>query len=239
MADAGQAPEEAGASENLYRQIIRLKEVHYLALFGLLYVGAEVSIGGWIVTFIEHNRGGGASAGYVSSGFFGGLMLGRVVLIWPNEKIGERWVVFLYSLLVIVFEVTIWVVPSLIGNAIAVSFIGLLLRSVWPIVMNQSTTILPVAAHRLPGLYHRHRPVGRSRLIADYRLALIPLRYPVAAAFCRVHGVRNDCHLGYCAEDAADRVKKGFFIFCGCYLDAPTTFALATVSIRFVNCLES
>ncbi|OSX61082.1 hypothetical protein POSPLADRAFT_1058020 [Postia placenta MAD-698-R-SB12] len=139
------APEEAGISENLYRQIIRLKEVHYV---------------GQIVTFIEHNRGGGASAGYISSGSFAGLMLGRVVLIWPNEKvhasspyklwysfastwIGERWVVFLYSLLVIVLEVTIWVVPLLIGNVIAVSFIGLLLGPVWPVVMNQSTTILP------------------------------------------------------------------------------------------------
>lgn len=27
---------------------------------------------GWIVTFIEQKRGGGASAGYISSGFFGG-----------------------------------------------------------------------------------------------------------------------------------------------------------------------
>lgn len=28
---------------------------------------------GWIVTFIEQKRGGGASAGYISSGFFGGM----------------------------------------------------------------------------------------------------------------------------------------------------------------------
>lgn len=46
MADAGQAAEEAGANENLYHQIMRLKEVHYLAIFSLIYVGVEVSIGG-------------------------------------------------------------------------------------------------------------------------------------------------------------------------------------------------
>lgn len=91
MADAGQEAEEGGASENLYHQIMRLKEVHYLAIFSLIYVGVEVSIGGvphphtfganrrliffsagWIVTFIEQKRGGGASAGYISSGFFAG-----------------------------------------------------------------------------------------------------------------------------------------------------------------------
>ena len=40
-------------------------------------------------------------------------------------------------------EVTIWVVPSLIENAVAVSFIGLLLGPMYPIVMSQSQQILP------------------------------------------------------------------------------------------------
>lgn len=32
-------------------------------------------------------RGGGASAGYISSGFFGGLTLGRVALLWLNKLV--------------------------------------------------------------------------------------------------------------------------------------------------------
>lgn len=51
---------------------------------------------GWIVTFMINERGGGASAGYVSSGFFGGLALGRVTLLWVNKKLGERYAIFLY-----------------------------------------------------------------------------------------------------------------------------------------------
>jgi hypothetical protein len=43
-----------------------------------------------------NERGGGASAGYVSSGFFGGLALGRVTLLWVNKKLGERNAIFLY-----------------------------------------------------------------------------------------------------------------------------------------------
>lgn len=38
---------------------------------------------------------------------------------------------------------TVWVVPSLIENALAVSFIGLLLGPMYPIVMSQSQQILP------------------------------------------------------------------------------------------------
>ncbi|OCH87228.1 MFS general substrate transporter [Obba rivulosa] len=144
MAEAGAEAEEASAlRENKYRQILGLKEVHYLSTFALIYVGVEVSLGGWIVTFIEQKRGGGASAGYISSGFFGGLMLGRILLMWLNRKIGERRIMFIYALLAIQLEVTIWVVPSLIENAVAVSFIGLLLGPMYPILMTHSTAILP------------------------------------------------------------------------------------------------
>jgi hypothetical protein len=42
---------------------------------------------GWIVTFIIRERNGGSGAGYISSGFFGGITLGRVVLMWFNRKV--------------------------------------------------------------------------------------------------------------------------------------------------------
>lgn len=40
-------------------------------------------------------------------------------------------------------EITVWVVPSLIENAIAVSVVGLLMGPIYPVLMNQSTGILP------------------------------------------------------------------------------------------------
>lgn len=51
---------------------MKTRVVHLLAFFILIYVGVEVTIGGWIVTYIIEVRGGGPSAGYISSGFFGG-----------------------------------------------------------------------------------------------------------------------------------------------------------------------
>ena len=40
-------------------------------------------------------------------------------------------------------EVTVWVVPSLLENAIAVSFIGLVLGPMYPILIKQSRDIIP------------------------------------------------------------------------------------------------
>ncbi|KAH8104025.1 MFS general substrate transporter [Cristinia sonorae] len=143
-AEEGQAPGEAdNARQSKYRQILNLRVVHFLSVWALIYVGVEVTLGGWIVTFIQEKRGGGASAGYISSGFFGGLMLGRLCLMWLNKKIGERRVMFLYTFLAIQLQVTIWVVPSLFENAVAVAGIGLLLGPMYPILMNYCTEVLP------------------------------------------------------------------------------------------------
>ena len=46
--------------------------MHILAVFSLVYVGVEVTIGGWIVSYVIDERGGGPDSGYISSGFFAG-----------------------------------------------------------------------------------------------------------------------------------------------------------------------
>ena len=92
MLEAGEAPADpdfTGGSK--YKQILSIRAVHFLACWTVIYVGVEVTLGGkqevprnfhrvaeqtlcsgWIVTFIEDKRHGGPSAGYISSGFFGG-----------------------------------------------------------------------------------------------------------------------------------------------------------------------
>jgi len=126
-----------------YGQILRLKAVHLLAAFAFLYVGVEVTLGGWIVTFIIEERHGGKDAGYISSGFFGGLAVGRITLLWLNKLIGPRRVIYLYSVFLIVLEITIWLIPSLIQNAIAISFVGVLLGPMFPIIINETKALLP------------------------------------------------------------------------------------------------
>ncbi|KAH8103076.1 MFS general substrate transporter [Cristinia sonorae] len=135
-------PDESTDSSK-YKQMFKLKELHLLAFFILIYVGVEVTVGGWIVTYVINVRHGGPSSGYISSGFFGGLTLGRVALLWVNKLVGERLVIFLYTLIAIGLELVVWLVPSLVGDAIAVSFVGMMLGPIYPIVMNHSGRILP------------------------------------------------------------------------------------------------
>ncbi|KAJ7832081.1 major facilitator superfamily domain-containing protein [Mycena olivaceomarginata] len=144
LASVGEAAGETSTSEHsTFRQILTTKTVHLLAFFILVYVGVEVTIGGWIVTYIIDVRGGGPSSGYVSAGFFGGLMTGRITLLWLNQKIGERRVLYLYSILAIGLELIVWLVPSLIGDAVAVSLVGLLLGPIYPITMNYAGRVIP------------------------------------------------------------------------------------------------
>lgn len=140
----GRPPQEEGTShENHYRQILGLRVVHILAFFILAYVGVEVTIGGWIVTFVIDKRGGGASAGYLSSGFFGGLAVGRILLLWVTQKLGERRSIWLYIFCAIGLEITVWFVPSLIENAIAVALVGLFLGPIYPIIMRITGRLVP------------------------------------------------------------------------------------------------
>ncbi|QRW04844.1 major facilitator superfamily transporter [Ceratobasidium sp. AG-Ba] len=136
------------SGQNKYKQIFGSWAVQLMALFAWVYVGTEVTIGGMDGLLL---------------GFFGGLMLGRVVLLWVNEKVGERRVIYLYSILAIGLELVVWLVPNIIGNGVAVSLIGLLLgrsqgmfydkparirlilehRPFYPIAMNVTGEIVP------------------------------------------------------------------------------------------------
>lgn len=90
LVEARQEPESNSdpVTGNIFNQILHLRVVHLLTIFAIIYEGVEVTLGGWSVTFIIDKRGGGSEAGYISSGFFGGLTLGRVGLIWLNKKVG-------------------------------------------------------------------------------------------------------------------------------------------------------
>ncbi|KAJ3509222.1 hypothetical protein NLJ89_g5332 [Agrocybe chaxingu] len=134
---------QQGPAGSKYREIIRARGFPLCAMFALIYVGVEGTLGGWIVTYIIRERNGGASAGYISSGFFGGLTLGRVGLIWLNKLVGERRVIFVYATIAIGLELTVWFVPSIIGNAVAISLIGLVLGPTFPLLVQHMSHLLP------------------------------------------------------------------------------------------------
>lgn len=61
------------------------------SLFLLGYVGIEVGLGGWIVTFmIRVRQADRFASGMTATGFWLGLTIGRVILGFVTGKIGEK-----------------------------------------------------------------------------------------------------------------------------------------------------
>jgi fucose permease len=128
--------------------IVKTPFVHLGGLLAFIYVGIEFTIGSWAVTYIVEVRGGGDDSGYVSSGFFGGLMVGRVLHVFVSWVISEQNAVLVYMVVALGLQVVsrpvhnghatagpdhqlnfqlVWQVDSILGNALAYSMIGIVL----------------------------------------------------------------------------------------------------------------
>ncbi|KAG8873991.1 hypothetical protein FRB98_008691 [Tulasnella sp. 332] len=94
-------PEVQHDTSTKYKKVLGHRAVQLMSAYILVYVGVEVTIGGWIFTYLLNERHGGPSAGYVSSGFFGGLTLGRVILLPLTKKLGYNLAVYIYLALTI------------------------------------------------------------------------------------------------------------------------------------------
>ncbi|KAF9874666.1 MFS efflux [Colletotrichum karsti] len=134
-----QQPQTAGADKTSSAQLLssmfsalRLRIVALGALFIFAYQGAEVSISGWVISFLIAERDGDPDAvGYVTSGFWAGITLGRFLLSHPAARIGERLAVFIATVGAAVFQVLVWWVPNVVGPAVSVAVVGLLLGPIY------------------------------------------------------------------------------------------------------------
>jgi len=109
------------------------KTVNLGALFIFAYQGAEVSISGWVISFfIAVRNGNPASVGYVTAGFWAGITLGRFVLSPVAYRVGEKLFVYVMVIGAAVFQLLVWQVPNVVGDAVALGIVGLLLGPVYP-----------------------------------------------------------------------------------------------------------
>ncbi|PIL23327.1 MFS general substrate transporter [Ganoderma sinense ZZ0214-1] len=125
-----------------YKRVFRLPTVHLMAFFLFIHVGIEVTISGWIVTFMTE-RHGGPYSGYISSGFWAGSTIGRLALIPLTKKLGEWRALRLYILIAVGLELTMWLVSSFTINAAAVVLIGFVFGPIYATVMAHTGHILP------------------------------------------------------------------------------------------------
>ena len=122
---------------------------------------------------IAYRNADPAHVGFVTSGFWGGITLGRFVLTYPARRIGEKRYVFGLGVGVIVLQILAWFIPNvsapdpststqvrvflppslelqltvhirqIIGDSVAVSILGLLLGPVYPCGQTVFTQLLP------------------------------------------------------------------------------------------------
>ncbi|KAH6900034.1 putative MFS transporter [Thelonectria olida] len=142
-------PHERGISAN--KQLTKAlseRSVWVLSLFFFLYVGAEVTAGGWVVEFLISVRNGTPNkVGYVASGFWGGLALGRVALADITNKLGERRMVFIYIVVALAMQLIFWFVPNIIADAVVVSLLGFFIAPFFPAGISVLTKLLPKDLH--------------------------------------------------------------------------------------------
>lgn len=114
------------------------------ALLVFAYQGAEVSVSGWFISYlIDYRDGDPARVGYVTAGFWGGITLGRFTIVHLAPRIGERLFVFILGIAAIGLQLLAWLVPDIIGGAVAVSLLGLALGPIYPCAQTVFNRLLP------------------------------------------------------------------------------------------------
>ncbi|EGO56826.1 hypothetical protein NEUTE1DRAFT_65672 [Neurospora tetrasperma FGSC 2508] len=148
VAGAGGENERGTDKRTTTRTVMRDPIPWIVAMFLLGYVGAEVSLGGWIVTFmLKVRQAEPFDAGLTVTFFWLGLTVGRVVLGFITGRIGEKVAISVYLLLCIALQLLYWLVPSFVASAIFVSFLGFFLGPLFPAAIVAATKLLPPGYH--------------------------------------------------------------------------------------------
>lgn len=120
-----------------------------LTLFS--YVGAEVSTGGWVTTFmIDVHHGDVHKMGYVATGFWTGITLGRVLLGLVAGKLAagrEAKLVLIYLGAAIVFQFFFWVAPALFLSALCAGLVGFVIGPLFPSIVIVYLSKMPKHLH--------------------------------------------------------------------------------------------
>jgi fucose permease len=135
---------------NILLATLSLRVVWLAALMFLFYTGTEVSMGSWSFSFLTEARHGALLiSGWIVSGYWLGLTLGRVVLGYVGQRIGPVRLIQYTLLGVIVGVLILWVAPVQAVSALGLFLTGFCLGPIFPTVIALMSTL--VSARILPG----------------------------------------------------------------------------------------
>jgi fucose permease len=124
---------KAEAKSNVLLTVLRIRIVWVVALFLLFYVGTEVSLGSWSYSFLTEERHGSTLImGWVVSGYWAGLTLGRLVLARVAQRVGEKRLIQGCLAGIIVGVLLVWLAPGGAISAIGLCLTGFSLGPIYP-----------------------------------------------------------------------------------------------------------
>jgi fucose permease len=138
--------EEKPVSENVLSATLKLPVVWLAGLFLLVYVGIEVSLGNWSYSFLlEARQQGTVSAGWIVSGFWLGLTLGRFIIQPLSERLGFSTKALMYACMlgIAIGLLLIWLVPLGAIAALGFFFIGFSLAPIYPLMVAITPKLVP------------------------------------------------------------------------------------------------
>lgn len=129
----------------IMKAALKNKSTWILAFFVLFYQGSEVALGGWIVTYLlDYRHGNPHKVGYVESGYWAGLTVGRLFLTRPlAEGIRPRRAVIILSIISICLVLLVWVVPNATASGVLVAIAGTSIGPCYPLQISLTTRLLP------------------------------------------------------------------------------------------------
>jgi fucose permease len=135
--------EEAGQKSSL-SLVLSLRYVWIGAFFLLFYVGGEVSLGNWSYSLLTRGRGGlPLISGWIVSGYWLGLTLGRLLLGSVAKRIGDKKLIQFCLIGVIVGLLIIWIAPVALISAVGLFITGFCLGPLFPTMIAVMSRILP------------------------------------------------------------------------------------------------
>ncbi|KAH8667624.1 major facilitator superfamily domain-containing protein [Tricladium varicosporioides] len=126
------------------KQMLKIREFWVFCLFFFFYLGVCTTSGGWIVEYLVRVRHGNLSEmGYVPSGSYGGIFLGRLLLAEPTHRFGESRMLLLYAGICFAFQLVFWFVPNLISSIAMFSIMGFFLGPFFAAGVSVASKIFP------------------------------------------------------------------------------------------------
>ncbi len=139
------APVGGQPPRGLLGTTLHIRLVWVCAVFLFLYVGTEVSLGSWSYSLLTETRGQSPFlAGWMISGYWLGLTVGRVVLGHLAERIGAQRLVLWCLVGVLAAALLFWPAPNGAIDALALWLAGFSLGPIFPSTIAVVGRLLPL-----------------------------------------------------------------------------------------------